>query len=138
MYKRGPSSQMYTYIYIYIIFIHFIKWHSNVIFNFYIYINMCMTNFQVLGMYAFWGGINRGHMAVTGTYEMSPFWKIYKVCNWGLKNPFKGDRTTANNFSLLYISQKNDINKTCSKCFWKMFLFMMIFCQLWKKMSYRK
>ena len=29
-----------------------------------------------------------------------------------------------NNFSLLYIFEKNDINKTCRSCFEKMFLFV--------------
>ena len=30
---------------------------------------------------------------------------------------------------LLYILEKNDINKTCRSCFEKMFLFVKIFCQ---------
>ena len=39
------------------------------------------------------------------------------------------DHTAVNNFYLLYILEKNDINKTCRSCFEKMFLFEKIFCQ---------
>ena len=43
-----------------------------------------------------------------------------------------------NNVSLLYSLQKNYINKTCSSCFEKMFLFVKIFCQLKRKVIENK
>ena len=39
------------------------------------------------------------------------------------------DRPRINTSFLLYILEKNDINKTCRSCFEKMFLFVKIFCQ---------
>ena len=41
----------------------------------------------------------------------------------------KGVHSVMNNIFLLYILEKNDINKTCRSCFAKMFLFVKIFCQ---------
>ena len=40
-----------------------------------------------------------------------------------------GDRPVINTSFLLYILEKNDINKTCRTYFEKMFLFVKIFCQ---------
>ena len=42
---------------------------------------------------------------------------------------FKGDCSARNKKKLLYILDKNDINKTCRSCFATMFLFVKIFCQ---------
>ena len=41
-----------------------------------------------------------------------------------LRVPFR-----VNHFYLVYILEKNDINKTCRSCFENMFLFVKIFCQ---------